>query len=144
MTLQGAIDYLDHEFLTNRFHVTHYRWCAILFNKDTFFVASRVGMVMHATGTINKKNEAASYKRSASATLAGTHIANGADPRAGSGPFPKPRTLVLPTSTSCIINTDSVFQWNPGPARRNPTNIIAAACGRFQTRSNVREIETMC
>ena len=25
----------------------------------------------------------------------------------------------------------SVLQWNPGPARRHPTNIIAAACGRF-------------
>ena len=25
----------------------------------------------------------------------------------------------------------SVLQWNPGPARRNSTNIIAAACGRF-------------
>ena len=25
----------------------------------------------------------------------------------------------------------SVFQWNPGPARRNPTNIIAAACEKF-------------
>ena len=25
----------------------------------------------------------------------------------------------------------SVLQWNPGPERRNPTNIIAAACGRF-------------
>ena len=25
----------------------------------------------------------------------------------------------------------SVLQWNLGPARRNPTNIIAAACGRF-------------
>ena len=25
----------------------------------------------------------------------------------------------------------SVLQWNPGPARRNHTNIIAAACGRF-------------
>ena len=25
----------------------------------------------------------------------------------------------------------SVLQWNPGPARRNPTNIIAAACGKF-------------
>ena len=29
----------------------------------------------------------------------------------------------------------SVLQWNPGPgpARRTPTNIIAAACGRFHT-----------
>ena len=25
----------------------------------------------------------------------------------------------------------SVHQWNPGPARRNPINIIAAACGMF-------------
>ena len=25
----------------------------------------------------------------------------------------------------------SVLQWNPGPARRNPTNTIAAACGRL-------------
>ena len=25
----------------------------------------------------------------------------------------------------------SVLQWNPGPARRNPTNIIAAACRKF-------------
>ena len=25
----------------------------------------------------------------------------------------------------------SLLQWNPGPARRNPTNIIAAASGRF-------------
>ena len=27
----------DHELLTNRFHVTHYGGCAVLFNKDTFF-----------------------------------------------------------------------------------------------------------
>ena len=25
----------------------------------------------------------------------------------------------------------SILQWNPGPARRHPTNIIAAACGKF-------------
>ena len=68
-------------------------------------------MQAHVTTTqvgTHPVSSAASYKRSASATLAGTHIANGADPRAGSGPFPKPRTLVLPTSTSCIINTDSL------------------------------------
>ena len=35
--LQEAIEYVDHELLTNRFHVTHYRRCAVLFNKDTFF-----------------------------------------------------------------------------------------------------------
>ena len=40
-------------------------------------------------------------------------------------------TLIQPTAISCIISTVSVLQWNPGPARRNPTNIIAAACGGF-------------
>ena len=25
----------------------------------------------------------------------------------------------------------SLLQWNPGPARRNPTNIVSAACGKF-------------
>ena len=31
------IDYVDHDLLTNRFHVTLYGGCAILFNKDTFY-----------------------------------------------------------------------------------------------------------
>ena len=25
----------------------------------------------------------------------------------------------------------SLLQWNPGPARRNPTNNVSAACGKF-------------
>ena len=25
----------------------------------------------------------------------------------------------------------SLLQWNPGPARRNPTNIVSAACGKY-------------
>ena len=37
ITLPEAIEYLEHDFLTNRFHVTHYGGCAVLFNKDTFF-----------------------------------------------------------------------------------------------------------
>ena len=37
ITLQEAAEYVDHDFLTNRFHVTHYAGCAILFNKDTFY-----------------------------------------------------------------------------------------------------------
>ena len=36
ITFQEAIEYVDHDILTNRFHVTHYGGCAILFNKDTF------------------------------------------------------------------------------------------------------------
>ena len=36
VTLKESIEYLEHEFLTNRFHVTHYGGCAILFNQDTF------------------------------------------------------------------------------------------------------------
>ena len=68
---------------------------------------------------------AATHKRSASTALARTHNPVGADPRAGGGPFPKPRALVLPmvkfgqakpdgpliqlTATSCNINTVSLF-----------------------------------
>ena len=37
ITLQEAIEYLDQEFLTNRFHVTQHGGCAILLNNDTFF-----------------------------------------------------------------------------------------------------------
>ena len=31
ITLQEAIEYVDHGLLTNRFHVTHYGRCAVLF-----------------------------------------------------------------------------------------------------------------
>ena len=37
VTLQEASDYVEHEILQERFHVTHYVACAILFNKDTFY-----------------------------------------------------------------------------------------------------------
>ena len=37
VTLQEASDYVDHEILQERFHVTHYAGCPILFNKDTFY-----------------------------------------------------------------------------------------------------------
>ena len=85
---------------------------------------------------------ATTYKRSASTALVGTHNPVGTDPRAGTGPFPKPQALVLPTVKIWACDTAdsdpmhhqyrlSVLQWNPRLARRNPTNIIAAACGRF-------------
>ena len=89
-------------------------------------------------------------KRSASTALAGTHNPVGSDPRTGTGPFPKPRALVLPmvsfgqpksdrlghidTVDSDLMHHQfrlSLLQWNPGPARRNPTNIVSAACGKF-------------
>ena len=37
ITLQEAIEYVDHELFMNRFHMTHYGGCAVIFNKDTFF-----------------------------------------------------------------------------------------------------------
>ena len=37
ITLQEASEYVDHDILTGRFHVTHCAGCAILFNKDTFY-----------------------------------------------------------------------------------------------------------
>ena len=45
-----------------------------------------------------------------------------------SGPGP------IATADSDIMHHQfrlSLLQWNPGPARRNPTNIVSAACGRF-------------
>ena len=90
-------------------------------------------------------------KRSASTALAGTHSLVATDPRAGTGPFPKPRALVLPlvhfgqskpeghggidTADSDLMHHQfrlSLLLWNPGPARRNPSNIVSAACGKFQ------------
>ena len=51
ITSQEAIEYLEHDFLTNRFHVTHYGGCAILFNKDTFFSDNKVSSThLHDTG----------------------------------------------------------------------------------------------
>ena len=89
-------------------------------------------------------------KRSASTALAGTHNLVDTDPRAGTGPFPEPRALVLPlvhfrqskpeghggidTADSDLMHHQfrlSLLQWNPGPARRNFTNIVSAACGKF-------------
>ena len=82
-------------------------------------------------------------KRSASTALAGTHSHFDTDPRAGTGPFPKPRVLVLPLvhfgqskpdghgNIDTADSNLSLFQWNPGPARRNPTDIVSAACGKF-------------
>ena len=93
---------------------------------------------------------ATTNKRSARTALAGTHNPVGADPRAGTVPFPKPRALVLPmvkfgqskpdglgyidTVDSNLMHHQyrlSVPQVNPGPACRNPTEINAAACGKF-------------
>ena len=95
-------------------------------------------------------SSSAAYKRSASTALAPTQHAIGAELRVGRGPFPQPRTLVLsmvrfghtkPDGLGHIDTVDSdlmhhqyrlsTLQWNPGPARRTPTNIIAATCGRF-------------
>ena len=91
----------------------------------------------------------ATHKRSASTALAGTHSAISADPRAGRGLFPEPRPVVLPVvrfglpkpaGLGFLHNADSDFMhhqfrlcvllWNPGPARRNPTQIFA---GNFES-----------
>ena len=37
ITLQEASEYVEHEILHERFLVTHFAGCAILFNKDTFY-----------------------------------------------------------------------------------------------------------
>ena len=35
--LQEASEYVEHEILHERFHVTHFAGCAVLFNKDTLY-----------------------------------------------------------------------------------------------------------
>ena len=37
ISLQEASDYVNHAILHERFYVTHFAGCAILFNKDTFY-----------------------------------------------------------------------------------------------------------
>ena len=93
---------------------------------------------------------ASSTKRSASTALAGTHNSTGSYLLTDAGLFPKPKAVILPmvnfgqpksngpgpitTADSDIMHHQfrlSLPQWNPGPARRNPTNIVSGACGRF-------------
>ena len=93
---------------------------------------------------------ATSAKRRASTALAGTHNPAGSVLRTGTGSFLKPRALVfsmvkfgqpksdrlghIDTVDSDLMHHQfrlSLLQWNPGPARRNPTNIVSAACGKF-------------
>ena len=55
ITFQEAIEYLEHDFLTNRFHVTHNGGCAVLFNKDTLFSDNKVSsFYLHDTRTCEK------------------------------------------------------------------------------------------
>ena len=79
----------------------------------------------------------AAPKGGAGATLAGTHLVNSADARAGRGPFPKPPAHgYLHNAYNDLMHHQyrlSVLQWNPGPARKNPAKIVAATCGRFHT-----------
>ena len=50
VTLQEASDYVDHDILQERFHVTHFEGCAILFNEDTFYSDIDVkSMYLHDT-----------------------------------------------------------------------------------------------
>ena len=93
---------------------------------------------------------ASGAKRSASTAHAGTHNSTGSTLRTDAGLFPKPKAVILPmvnfgqpkssgpgpiaTADTDIMHHQfrlSLLQWNPGPARRNPTNIVSAACGRF-------------
>ena len=44
-TLQEASDCVDHDIIQERFHVTHYLGCAILFDKDTFYPDINVNFI---------------------------------------------------------------------------------------------------
>ena len=85
-------------------------------------------------------------KRSASTALVGKHNLANTDACAGSVPFPKPRALVRPlvhfgqskpeghTGLDNLMHHQfrlSLLQWNPGLARKYPSHIVSAACGKF-------------
>ena len=81
---------------------------------------------------------ALSAKRSASTALAGTHSPIGSilrtDAMVSFGQPKSDRLGPIATVDSDLMHHQfrlSLLQWNPGPARRNPSNIVSAACGRF-------------
>ena len=45
--LQEEVEYLEQEFLTNRFHMTHFGGCTILFNNETFLSGVGVTSIYH-------------------------------------------------------------------------------------------------
>ena len=110
--------------------------------------------VLAATGSYPTGNTFSSFftcsQKECQYRPGGNPLCHRCRPRAGRGPFPKLRPVVLPmirfglpktAEHGYLHNADSdlmhhqcrlsTLQWNPGPARRNPTNIIAATCGRF-------------
>ena len=81
-----------------------------------------------------------------STTQVGTHPVRSATTykRSASTALPEPTVLFVQFVVQGLVFFDtadsdlmhhqyrlSVLQWNPGPTRRNPTNIIAAACEKF-------------
>ena len=51
ITLQEAVEYHEHEFLTNQFNVIHYGGCAVLCNKDTLSDMKVSSTYLHDTRT---------------------------------------------------------------------------------------------
>ena len=80
-------------------------------------------------------------KRSASTAMAGSHILAITGSRAGSVPFPKPRPHVLPLVhfgqskpegyTGLDTADSDLMHHQYRPARKQPTDIVSAACGKF-------------
>ena len=57
--LQEAIEYLQHERITNHYFVTHFACCAVLFNKDTFHSNLQVNSIyIHDTRKSSSSEEA--------------------------------------------------------------------------------------
>ena len=62
VTLQEAYDYVDHDIPHERFQVTHFVGCAILFNKDTFYPDIRVISTFMTQGEVFQiKSEKVKY-----------------------------------------------------------------------------------
>ena len=153
-TLRPHMSYYSHHSVSRRMPVNMLQMVHLLKRHRCDLVCVQLSQLRPTTqvGThpVHPVRSATTYKRSVSTALAGTHNPVGADPRTGTGTFPKPRALVRPmvklgqskpdglghidTADSDLMHHQhrlSVLQWNPEPAPRNPTKIIAAACVRF-------------
>ena len=135
ITLQEAIEYLEHGFLTNRFHLTHYGGCAILFNQFSLFSDIKVSSIyLHDTGACHqdktKEGESgwvlqgvisrASFRRQPrsgqkSFTVMSLHINNNYAKKRGIG-------------KKFLLTMRAVFAGRArGPGRPQPTNILEEA-----------------
>ena len=82
------------------------------------------------TGKHNAPLPASTRMSDASIAQAGKQASIRNADRTGCEPFSRSRRLLC-SLCHALLSAGPVCKWNPGPARKNPTQILPAACGRF-------------